>query len=88
MEKVIKEDSILYVENDVVKARIDFKHVTSDIIDIVHTIVDESLKGQGIAKKLVEDVIEYAKENSFKIKATCSYAKHYFEKNPSDIYLE
>ena len=43
--------------------------------DIVHTEVDSEYQGQGIARKLVECVIENAKEHNKNIIAKCSYAK-------------
>lgn len=49
--------------------------------EITRTFVDESLRGQKMAAKLVERVIEQAKEDNKKITPSCSYAVHYFEKN-------
>lgn len=43
--------------------------------NIVHTGVDNSYRGQGIAKKLVECIINNAKKNNKKLIAECSYAK-------------
>ncbi len=48
--------------------------------NIVHTEVDNFYQGQGIARKLVEKVIENAKENNKKVIAECSYAKKILEK--------
>ena len=43
--------------------------------NIVHTGVDASYQGQGIARKLVENIIENAKKYHKRIMADCSYAK-------------
>lgn len=48
--------------------------------DIVHTEVDASYQGQGIAKRLVECVAENAQENNKKLVAQCSYAKKIIDK--------
>lgn len=48
--------------------------------NIVHTLVDNSYQGQGIARKLVECVFENAKENNKHVIADCSYAKKILEK--------
>lgn len=53
---------------------------TENCWNIVHTEVDNSYQGQGIARKLVEKVIENAKENSKKVIAECSYAKKILER--------
>lgn len=48
--------------------------------NIVHTEVSSGYQGQGIARKLVECVIENAKKSNKKIIADCSYAKRIIEK--------
>ena len=48
--------------------------------NIVHTEVNNEYQGQGIARKLVECVIEEAKEKTKKVIAECSYAKRILEK--------
>ena len=49
--------------------------------NIVHTEVNELYQGQGIARKLVESVIENAKNEGKKLVADCSYAKRMIENN-------
>ena len=46
-----------------------------DTWNIIHTIVNNDYQGQGIAKRLVECVIDNEKKNSKKVIAECSYAK-------------
>ena len=41
----------------------------------MHTIVNSKYQGQGIARKLVESIIDNAKEAKIKVIADCSYAK-------------
>lgn len=48
---------------------------TNDIWNITHTEVDSAYQGQGIAKRLVESVIQNAQILNKKLEATCSYAK-------------
>ena len=38
-----------------------------------HTWVDDSLRGQGMARQLLDHLAEFAREKSLKIIATCSY---------------
>ena len=56
------------------QAQITFRQLGPDRIEVDHTFVDESLRGQGIAGKLVEAVAAYAREKALKVSATCSYA--------------
>lgn len=51
----------------------------NDTWNIIHTEVDNTYQGQGIAKKLVECVIENAKKQNKNIIADCSYAKRVLE---------
>lgn len=50
--------------------------------NISHTYVDESMRGQGVATRILEFVVGYLKSIGVKkIHATCSYAAHWLEKN-------
>ena len=89
MNKKNYDDRIIYVnDNDSIVAEIDFPRTRDNEITITHTFVDSSLRGQGIAKKLVEEVISIAQKEKYKIRATCSYAIRYFHDNKVDIYLD
>ena len=48
--------------------------------NIVHTEVSSLYQGQGIARKLVECIIENAKKENIRLIAECSYAKKVLEK--------
>ena len=50
-----------------------------DIWNIIHTEVDSKYKGKGIAKRLVECVIENSEKYSKTLIAECSYAKKVIE---------
>ena len=55
-------------------AHITWKELGDGVIEIDHTIVDKEYGGQGIAGKLVDEVVKYARENNLKISSTCWYA--------------
>lgn len=77
-------------DNGKVIAEVTFTNVDENTILIDHTFVDDCLRGQGIAAKLMLEVVAYAKSKSKKIKATCSYAVKWFEKNKDeykDLYV-
>lgn len=50
-------------------------------LNITRTYVDDSLRGQQIAAKLVQKVVDLAKEENKKITPSCSYAVKWFDKN-------
>lgn len=86
------EGNVFYIGDNVeyTKAEMTYKDTDEDIIIIDHTLVSKELEGQGIGKKLLEEVVKYARENNLKVMATCSYAEYQLEKNPEykDIYLK
>ena len=53
------------------------------VMTMPHTWVDDSLRGQGAAKKLVEAAVAYAREHHYKIYPTCPFVKAAFAKDPS-----
>ena len=52
---------------------------TEQVWNIIHTEVSNSYQGRGIARKLVEIIIENAKKQNKNIIADCSYAKKVIE---------
>ena len=64
--------SIAYDDNTTV-GKCEFLNM-ADTWNIIHTEVNESYQGQGIARKLVEIIIEEAKKNNKNLVADCSYA--------------
>lgn len=85
-------DNRIFMNDDTGKliAEITFPNFNDNTILIDHTFVDDSLRGQGIAEKLILEVINYAKSHNKQIKTTCSYALKWFEKNKEkykDIYI-
>lgn len=69
-------------------AEVTFPFVSDHVVNINHTFVHDSLRGQGVANKLLIEVANKLKLENIKAQATCSYAKQWFEKNVeySDIY--
>ena len=63
-------------------AEITFPEREKGVYVIDHTFVDESLRGQGVAKVLMEMAIAQIKEQKGKVEATCSYAQRFLEKHP------
>ena len=79
----IKEKNRIFLkdENQKTIAEIEFEEVESGKYNIYHTFVDESLRGKGIASKLVQEAVNEIESRNGKVQATCSYAKKWLEKN-------
>lgn len=48
-----------------------------------HTWVDDSLRGQGMARQLLDTLVEFAREKKLKIVPTCSYVDVMFRREKS-----
>jgi len=51
-------------------------------LELYHTYVPERFRGQGIAAKLAEEALNYAKLENIKVVPTCSYIAVYIERHP------
>lgn len=49
---------------------------------ITHVGVHPELRGQGVAGKITEAALEYAKAHSLRVIPMCSYAASYIRRNP------
>ena len=78
----VEENKTTYMVNDVVMGEVDYPYINKDTVNITHTFVDNSLRGQGIADKLMTKVFKYLSENNLKVVCTCSYAVSWLEKHP------
>ena len=54
---------------------------------ITHVGVYPGHRGQGVAAKIVEAGLQYAKENSLRVVPMCSYAAAYIRRNPQHMEL-
>ncbi len=65
-----------------------YRRLDEHRVVIVHTEVDASLRGQGVARRLLDTAVAWARATGTRVKATCPYAKAQFEKDASirDVY--
>lgn len=69
-------------ENSRMIAVVTFPKLKDNVVNIDHTFVDASLRGQGIAGKLMEEAVTHLRQHQLKAKPTCSYAVKWFEEHP------
>lgn len=85
MEYIIKNDSIILKDEEGKKvAEVLFPLLREGVVKITHTFVDPSLRGQGIASKLLDMLVAELRKNGAKAIAKCPYAISYFLKHPED----
>lgn len=71
-----EESGRIYAEDEKGKviAEIVFPEVRSGVCEIMHTYVDASLRGRGIAGKLMTLAVAAIKRDGKTVTASCSYA--------------
>lgn len=71
-----EEPGRIYAEDESGKviAEIVFPEVRPGVCEIMHTYVDESLRGQGVAGKLMTLAVAAIKRDGKTVTASCSYA--------------
>lgn len=80
---------MFYYEKDgEVLAKITYDVVDGDVFAVDHTFVSEKLRGQGVAKQLLEQVVAKAEAEDKKIKPVCSYVVAAFKRNKEYQKLE
>ena len=72
----LTEQGRIYMEDEQgrIVAEITFPEILPGVYSIDHTFVDNSLRGQGIASKLVQAAVDEIRRRSGEVQATCSYA--------------
>jgi len=51
-------------------------------LTVYHTEVADKLKGQGVAAKLLAEMVKYVRENHLKVIALCPYVHAQFKRHP------
>lgn len=64
-------------------AELTYGRRSASLVNIDHTEVDASLRGQGAARQLLDAVVHWARETHTQLSATCSYASVQFAKDAS-----
>lgn len=68
-----KEGLIVLKDQDEEVGYIKYVRKEENVIDVLSTVVHERYQGQGMAGKLFDALMDYAKDNSMKIIPSCSY---------------
>ena len=82
MECQAERDAVRYFdESGNMLAEVTFPQVEPGIVEINHTFVDESLRGQGIASQLLTRAVSVIAASGFHARPTCSCAVSWFKKH-------
>ena len=73
-----------YIEREGTRlAEMTYSRANATLVVIDHTEVDKSLAGHGVARRLLDAAVAWARETHTKVMATCPYASAQFAKDPS-----
>ena len=87
--RTYKNRIVLVDDEEQALAEIDFPAMEEEpgTVEITHTYVDESLRGRGLAGKLMTRLIAYLERNQLKAYPSCSYAVDWFAKHSEAAHL-
>lgn len=77
---------IYAMDGDKLLAEVIF-HAHDGVAEISRTFVDDSLRGQGVAGKLVRAAVDQIRADGQKAAASCSYAEVWFQNHPEEADL-
>ena len=58
--------------------------ISGNEMSVYHTEVAEKSEGQGIAKKLIDEMADYARKHELKVIPLCAYVHAQFKKHPDE----
>lgn len=79
-----QQGSFFIMQNGRQIAELDFE-VKNNVLNAYHTGVRPELEGQGIAGKLFDEMVKYARENNYKVLPSCSYISVKFRRHPDEF---
>lgn len=83
--RLIHEANRIYAADDAGETIAEITFPMRDgVADINHTFVDDSLRGQGVADKLVRAAAEQIRSAGWPARATCPYASKWFRQHPEE----
>jgi predicted GNAT family acetyltransferase len=75
---------VFYIESDGARvAELTYQKTGESRIVIDHTEVQVSLRGRGIARRLLDAAVAWARQGNTRIDATCPYVITQFARDPS-----
>ncbi|MDR1350334.1 MAG: N-acetyltransferase [Zoogloeaceae bacterium] len=80
----IRETNRIYAEDATGRliAEVSFPQLSPDTVNIDHTFVDDTLRGQGVAGQLMQTVYETLKADGRRAALNCAYAVKWYAAHP------
>ncbi len=82
MNYIFEADAIYgKTEDGIIAVKAYYCNKSDGVIDITRVYTNPDFRGQGLAGKLMDVVVDYMRSKNLKAVATCSYASSWLEKN-------
>ena len=79
--KTSQEGGVFIAEEDGQRmGYLSYEWASDTVFAIMHTVVDKAYQGRGIARKLLDAAVAFARENGYKIRPVCPYAEAVFNR--------
>lgn len=65
---------------DGAEAFLEYRMLAPDVIDFVHTYTPAPLRGRGLAARLVQAGVDYARAQGWRVIGSCSYVAAWLDK--------
>jgi len=59
--------------------------ISETALTVYHTEVDPAMEGKGLAKKLLDEMVKYARENQLQVIPLCQYVHAQFRRHPDQF---
>ena len=68
-------------EDELLLAEVLYPEAADGLVEITHTFVDDSLRGQGVAGKIMQEAADEIRSKGLKAQLTCTYAVAWFDRH-------
>lgn len=79
-----KGDGIFYISEEGQRVAVMNIGISGDKLTVYHTEVITEDEGKGMAKKLLTAMVDYARQNNFKVIPLCPFVHLQFKRNPNE----
>jgi predicted GNAT family acetyltransferase len=79
---IIHEKNSFYKKVEGLKCELDYFIYDNNTIEFYHTYVPEPLRGRGLAMEIIQEGLDYAVANNYRIIPSCSAVRKFMDRHP------
>lgn len=81
--EIVREDDGFYLRRGDRKLGVLKYHRDGDTVVLTHTEVDDSLRGQGRARQLLDTAVDWMRDEGLQVDIDCPYVQRQFDRDES-----